>query len=141
MEIWKRSITGKNKSECAVIFSSKNQGSSSTSGQFSITSSDADLTILEPTKNSGTLQNGEVTEIPVLVKLAESVGTGNTISIMSMLDCGPYQVSREFAFRVGRIRESFESSSFRVFPWINISPKPWMITNAGSSDGACGGRA
>jgi hypothetical protein len=124
-----------------LVFYVENQGSSSTSGQFSITSSDADLTILEPTKNSGTLQNGEVTEIPVLVKLAESVGTGNTISIMSLLDCGPYQVDREFAFRVGRIRESFESSSFRVFPWINISQKPWLITSTASPDGNLSARS
>ncbi len=124
-----------------LVFYVQNLGSSNTSGQFDLSSPDAELTILEPTKNSGILQNGIITQIPVLVKLSETVNSGTTISIHTLLDCGPYQVSREFAFRVGRIRESFESSSFRVFPWINISPKPWIITNAGSSDGILSARS
>jgi len=124
-----------------LVFYVQNLGSSNTSGKFDLSSPDAELTILEPTKNSGILQNGIITQIPVLVKLSETVNSGTTISINTLLDCGPYQVSREFAFRVGRIRESFESSSFRVFPWINISQKPWIITNSGSSDGILSARS
>ncbi len=41
--------------------------------------SDAGITILEPTKNSGILNDGVMTEIPVLVKLSQSVNSGTTI--------------------------------------------------------------
>ena len=125
----------------SLVFSVMNDGSSNTSGQFSITSPDAEITVLEPTKNSGILQNGELSEIAVLVKLSETVRSGTTISLIALLDCGPYQVTREFTFRVGRIRESFESSSFRVFPWINISKKPWVITSTTSQDGNLSARS
>lgn len=125
----------------SLIFSVKNDGSSSISGKFSISSPDAGITILEPTKNSGLLTDGVMTEIPVLVKLSTSVNSGTTISVLALLDCGPYHVQRIFSFRVGRIRESFESSSFKVFPWINVSPKPWVITDIGSSDGNLSARS
>jgi hypothetical protein len=52
-----------------------------------------------------------------------------------LLDCSPYVVNRDFAFRVGKVRESFESSSFNIFPWINISPIPWIIDSTKSYDG------
>lgn len=124
-----------------LIFSVKNDGSSSISGKFSISSEDAEITILEPNKNSGMLYDGVLTEIPVLVKLAETVKSGTTISVKTVLDCGPYNVEKDFSFRVGRIRESFEASSFKVFPWINVSPKPWTITDAGATDGNLAARS
>jgi hypothetical protein len=87
------------------------------------------------------LYDGVLTEIPVLVKLAQTVKSGTTISVKTVLDCGPYHVERDFTFRVGRIRESFEASSFRVFPWINVSQKPWTITDAGATDGNLAARS
>ncbi len=125
----------------SLVFSVKNDGSSSISGKFSISSQDAGITILEPTKNSGLLSDGVMTEIPVLVKLSQSINTGTTVSVNAALDCGPYHVQRTFSFRVGRIRESFESSSFKIFPWINVSPKPWVITDAGATDGNLSARS
>jgi len=124
-----------------LVFSVKNEGSSSISGKFSISSTDAGITILEPTKNSGILNDGVMTEIPVLIKLSQAVNSGTTFSVNALLDCGPYHVERTFSFRVGRIRESFESSSFKVFPWINVSPKPWVITDVGSIDGNLSARS
>lgn len=124
-----------------LIFSVKNDGSSSISGKFSISSPDAEITILEPTKNSGLLIDGVMTEIPVLVKLDQKLQTGTTIIVNAYLDCAPYHVEKAFSFRVGRIRESFESSSFRVFPWINVSPKPWIITSDGATDGNLSARS
>jgi hypothetical protein len=50
-------------------------------------------------------------------------------------------VNKNFSFRVGRIRESFESSTFKVFPWINLSPKPWIITGTNSFDGILSARS
>jgi len=124
-----------------LIFFIKNDGSSSISGKFSISSLSEEITILEPTKNSGILQDGVLTEIPILVKLDQSVKTGTSISVNTLLDCGPYNVEKTFTFRVGRIRESFESSSFRVFPWINVSKRPWIITDAGARDGNLSARS
>ena len=78
--------------------------------------------------NQEILKFGETTDIPVKVKLSESASSGSFISFSSLLDCTPYILNKDFSFRVGRIRESFESSSFNVFPWINISQVPWTIS-------------
>jgi hypothetical protein len=69
------------------------------------------------------------------------VYTGATISFSAELNCPPYLITKNFSFRAGQIRESFESSSFRTFPWINGSAKPWIITSAGSYDGNIAARS
>jgi hypothetical protein len=122
-------------------FKVMNHGSSSISGQFYATSNSADLTILDPNVKSGDLKFGETTDIPVKVKLSESASSGSFISLSSLLDCNPYILNRDFSFRVGRIRESFESLSFNVFPWINISQVPWTITGTNPVDGVVTARS
>ncbi|MDO9066047.1 MAG: C25 family peptidase C-terminal domain-containing protein, partial [Chloroflexota bacterium] len=97
-----------------LIFNVRNQGSSNISGQFSIVSPDNDITILEPSVKSGILRFGEITDIPIMVKLSETVSSGSFISVSSTLDCSPFLISNDFSFRVGRLRESFEASSFNV---------------------------
>jgi hypothetical protein len=124
-----------------LIFKIRNQGSSDISGQFNITSSQPDITILEPSVKSGVLKFGEITDIPVMVKLAESTSSGSFITVSSTLDCSPYLIKKDFAFRVGRVRESFEASSFSIFPWINISSVPWVITSASSYEGSVSARS
>jgi hypothetical protein len=124
-----------------LIFKVMNQGSSSIAGQFHVTSNSSDLTILDPNVKSGELKFGETTDIPVKVKLAESALSGSFISLSSMLDCSPYILNKDFSFRVGRIRESFESLTFKVFPWINISPVPWIITGTDPYDGVVSARS
>jgi hypothetical protein len=124
-----------------LIFKVMNQGSSNISGQFYVASNSPDLTILEPAVKSGDLKFGETTDIPVKVKLSESVSSGSYISLSSLLDCTPYVLNKDFSFRVGRIRESFESSSFNVFPWINKSPVPWTITGTNPYDGVVSARS
>ncbi len=119
-----------------LVFKVRNQGSSNISGQFSIVSPDNDITILEPRVKSGILRFGEITDIPIMVKLSEIVSSGSFISVSSTLDCSPFLISKDFSFRVGRIRESFEASSFNIFPWINISSIPWSITGTSSYDGS-----
>jgi len=119
-----------------LIFKVRNQGSSNISGQFGISSQDNDLTILEQTKNSGVLKFGGVTDVPVMVKLSETSSSGSYFTVSTTLDCSPYIVNKDFSFRVGKIRESFESLSFNVFPWINISAIPWTITSLSSYDGS-----
>jgi hypothetical protein len=124
-----------------LIFKVQNQGSSSISGQFKVSSPDQDLNVLEPDIKSGLLKFGEITDIPITVKLSESTLTGSFISISSTLDCSPFLSVKDFTFRVGKIRESFEASSFNIFPWINISPVPWTITASTSYDGSLSARS
>jgi hypothetical protein len=76
-----------------------------------------------------------------MVKLSETAPIGSLISVSSILDCSPYIVDKDFAFRVGKVRESFESSSFNIFPWINISPIPWIIDSTKSYDGNLSARS
>jgi hypothetical protein len=119
-----------------LVFQVRNMGTSSTSGQFSLESLNEELMIPDQNVKSGVLQFGEVSEIPVLVKLADDARFGDFIRVSSVLDCTPFIVNKNFAFRVGRVRESFEASSFRVFPWINISSIPWVISRSSSVDGS-----
>ncbi|MDY0099346.1 MAG: C25 family cysteine peptidase [Bacteroidales bacterium] len=118
-----------------IILQVRNSGSSNTSGQLLIQSAEPILTILNPDVKSGILQYGEVTEIPVAVSLSGSASFGDYINLSALIDCDPFTAQRNFSFRVGRIRESFESSSFKIFPWVNLSPVPWIITASNAIDG------
>jgi hypothetical protein len=124
-----------------LVFKVRNQGSSDISGQFNISSVNENISIVEPSVKSGELKFGQVTNIPVAVKLSENVPSGSLISVSATLDCDPYIVNKDFSFRVGKIRESFEASSFNVFPWINISSIPWIITSETSYDGIMSARS
>jgi hypothetical protein len=124
-----------------LVFQIQNLGSSNTSGQFDIISNDPEISMLQPSVKSGILHFGATTEISLPVKLSEAVTAGSYITILSSIDCNPYFADKNFSFRVGRIRETFESSSFRVFPWINKSPKPWIITGTGPYEGTLSARS
>jgi len=122
-----------------LIFKVRNQGSSNISGLFRIENiSPVDgLSIPDPRPKSCTLNFGQITDVPITVKLPDLVLLGSTISVSSTLDCSPFinPLNKSFSFRVGRIRESFEASSFNIFPWINISSIPWTISGTVSYDG------
>jgi hypothetical protein len=119
----------------SLVFRIRNNGGSNIAGVINLNSNDEGVTVLEPSKNSGNLVAGEIFDIPILVRLSQFVGSGSTITVSALLDCDPYYVNKDFSFRVGRIRESFESSGFTLFPWINLSSYPWIITESGSADG------
>ncbi len=123
------------------IFSVSNMGSSNTSGQFSISSPDQEISIIEPSKNSGILSYGNVTNIPLQAKVSESAAEGATISLAAELNCDPFYSSRNFKMRIGRFQETFESASFRVFPWINVSEKPWILTQSSPCEGIISARS
>jgi hypothetical protein len=118
-----------------LIFNVSNLGTSSSSGLFTISSPSTDITLLEPTKNSGDLLAGTTTDIKVPVKLSDNISIGSTIQLLTQLDCGSINVNKDFSFKVGRIQESFESSTFRAFPWINRSIVPWKISSVDKYDG------
>ncbi len=124
-----------------LVFQVKNLGTSNTSGQLIVDSKEEELAVLDTDVKSGLLQFGRITSIPVTVKLSESALFGDYISLASTLDCNPFIVNKDFEIRVGKIRESFESAKFNVFPWINISPKPWIITSGSSIDGSLSARS
>jgi hypothetical protein len=124
-----------------LIFRVQNIGTSDISGQMTVVSQDDNLTILDPSVKSGVIKFGEITDIPVLVKVSSNTTTGSFISVSSALDCTPYIINKDFTFRVGRIRESFEASSFKIFPWINVSSVPWIITGSSSYDGSFSARS
>jgi hypothetical protein len=124
-----------------LVFKVQNRGSSNTSGQFSIVNPENDISILAPSVKSGELRIGETTNLPVTVKLSETAASGSFFSVLSTLDCDPFIIKKEFSFRVGRIRESFEASSFNVFPWINISAIPWTVTGTSSYEGSISARS
>ncbi len=124
-----------------LVFKVQNQGSSDISGQFNIVCPSNEATIIEPSVKSGILKFGEITDIPIMVKLSDTLPAGSYISISSMLDCTPFVVNKDFSFRVGRMRESFEASSFNVFPWINTSSIPWIISGNTSYDGSISARS
>jgi hypothetical protein len=124
-----------------LIFQIRNHGSSNTSGQLVIESQESELEIIDSDIKSGILHFGEISDIHVAVKLSSSAQYGDFITLISTLDCSPYIVDNNFSFRVGRVRESFESSTFTVFPWINLSSKPWIITGSNSADGNLSARS
>jgi hypothetical protein len=102
-----------------LIFQVKNEGTSNASGQLLIDDQGSELEIIDSDIKSGILQFGEISDITVPAKLSGSAAYGDYISLLSTLDCAPYIADKNFEFRVGRVRESFESSGFKVFPWIN----------------------
>jgi hypothetical protein len=124
-----------------LIFQVINQGSSNTSGKLNVSSPDDKISILDESKDSGNLQFGDTSEIVVKAVIAKDAKLGIEISILSSLVCTPYIINKDFLFRVGRVRESFESSSFKVFPWINLSSIPWTITGSNSFDGNLSARS
>ncbi len=124
-----------------LIFKVSNPGSSDISGQLTISSVNSSIQILQPSIKSGVIKFGEITDIPVLVKLSEDVPIGTTIPVTSLLDCSPYIQNKEFSFRVGRVRESFEGASFNIFPWFNTSAIPWITSSSSTYDGALAARS
>ncbi len=124
-----------------LVFNIINDGTSNISGNFNVATSDTILTILEPSVKSGVLEYGEINSIRVPVKISESAASGATVNLTVTLECTPYIVTRNISFRVGQIRESFEASSFRIFPWLNISKVPWIVTGTDSYDGIVAARS
>jgi hypothetical protein len=117
------------------IFSVINLGSSNVSGLIRISSPDSEISIIEPTKSSGILNSGTIIDIPLQAKISASAASGTIINMTAELDCDPYFADRSFSFRIGQFQETFESSSFKIFPWINISAKPWTINQSDPYEG------
>ena len=74
-------------------------------------------------------------------KISQAISSGSVITLSSQLVSHPFLVNKDFSFRVGKVRESFESSTFSVFPWINVSSVPWTISNKNFYEGSVSARS
>lgn len=117
------------------LFNIENFGSSNASGLFSISSPDPEISIIEPSKASGILAAGNTIQIPLQAKISASAAEGTTVNLAAEINCDPYIAERTFKLRIGRFQETFESSSFRIFPWINVSEIPWTLTQSSPYEG------
>lgn len=126
--------------ELNLIFNVRNNGTSSASGDFTVSGTSNEITIDDNIK-SGILRFDEISEIIVPAKLSADTEIGTIIYLSSILECPPYTVDKSFSFRVGRLRETFESSSFKIFPWINVGPTPWIVTGTDPYEGAVSARS
>ncbi|HLN21904.1 MAG TPA: C25 family cysteine peptidase [Bacteroidales bacterium] len=118
-----------------LAFIIRNEGTSDASGDFSLSSANPAIDIDNPSVKSGILKHSETTFIPVRVKLSPDLMSGDYISLYSSLLCPPFNIEKSFTLRIGKVRESFEAGSFKLFPWLNNSQVPWIITGDNSYDG------
>jgi hypothetical protein len=118
-----------------LVFRVLNSGSSDITGTFSITGHPAGMTITDNPVITGVLKCGEVTNIPVTIRIAPSVLPGTIMNFNTVLDCTPYIENKSFTISIGMTRESFENQSFNVFPWKNSPQYPWIITDKVSYEG------
>ncbi len=125
-----------------LIFKVRNQGTSNVlSGDLIITKAGDGITVLSSSVKSGVLKYGQITDIPVEVKISDAISSGSIITLSSQLISDPFLVNKDFSFRVGKVRESFESSSFSVFPWINVSSSPWTVSSNNFYEGSVSARS
>jgi len=107
------------------VYKVRNFGSSDASGLFSVSIFDIDL----GRDLSFTVSAGETIEIPIRAQVSSSAEIGSYFNLNSTLSYGVYTVQNTHEFRVGKVREDFNSESFDFFPWINSSASPWTITS------------
>lgn len=124
-----------------LVFRVRNSGSSDATGDLSIFSAAAGMSIVDNSAPGRMLKWGQITEIPLTVQLSGELASGSYISLSSRLDSDPFLMSKDFSFRIGRVRESFEALSFSIFPWINRSTVPWTVTDANYYEGAVGAKS
>jgi hypothetical protein len=124
-----------------LIFKVSNSGSSNIAGTFNILNQPQKVTIYNPVVSTGPLQWGDITVIPVSIKLAADIPTGGSFDISSLLDCSPYIMSKSFSIPVGKSKESFEYEKMNIFPWINSASYPWIISDAQANEGQYSARS
>jgi hypothetical protein len=124
-----------------LIFRVKNEGSSDATGQFNINSPSNGITLIESGVTGKVFKYGQSTDIILKAELSGTLSSGSYLSVASNLIADPFILNKNFTFRLGKIRESFEASSFNIFPWINVSPVPWTINSGNFFDGAISARS
>ncbi|HVN57996.1 MAG TPA: C25 family cysteine peptidase [Bacteroidales bacterium] len=124
-----------------LVYRIMNSGSSSTPGNFTISSQGNNIQIDPPGAKSEVFPSDDTLTLSMPVTLSVSAKPGDYFTVSSYLSCSPYDVSRSFDFRIGKARESFELRSYDIYPWINVSAKPWTITGQDAYDGLYSARS
>jgi hypothetical protein len=118
-----------------LVFTVLNSGLSQAEGVLRINNTPEGITLDAQEKNIGVLPPGSSTIVSLQAHMDANVPPGKKIPLDITADCGYYNDNRIFTISVGKTRESFESGSFSVFPWVNSSAIPWEITNSEAYEG------
>jgi hypothetical protein len=124
-----------------LVFSVLNSGTSGSEGVFRVTNLPDGIEFDNLSIETGIIPAGETVEIRMRATVAATSQPGKKITIESMIDGGNYTGYRTFEISIGRTRESFEYGNFDLFPWINTSTVPWVITSNDSYDGTMSARS
>jgi hypothetical protein len=124
-----------------LVFRVRNDGSADAEGSFNITSSGTGLTILDAEPLNGLVKTGDFADFRVHARLSDYVSSGENFTLNSVFECDPFIINRNFSIRSGKMRESFESKSFNVLPWINNLSVPWIISETNRQDGMVSARS
>lgn len=119
-----------------LVFTVKNVGSSDAEGFFRISNSPAGFAEISLETATGIIESGTTTEVRVPARVSLNSFPGMEIPVETMIDCGFYSNTRTFEIPVGKTRESFEYDQFNIFPWINNSAVPWVVTESYSYHGS-----
>jgi len=112
----------------SIIVRVTNNGSSTTSGVLSCSSSSEYIDFTQGAVSTGRIDPGMVVELSLDATISESTPEATSISITAVLDCFPYSDSRELGIFAGKSTEDFELQNFTTFPWKNNSSYPWIIS-------------
>jgi hypothetical protein len=124
-----------------LMFKISNYGTSNITGTLKILNQPSQVTISNPASSTGPILSGSYTLVPVSVKLATNSPHGGSFDIIAQLDCSPYFKTRLFTVPIGKTRESFEYQKLTIFPWINSSSYPWIITGIQAVEGQYSARS
>jgi hypothetical protein len=124
-----------------LVFRVLNTGSSDADGALKITNLGGGITILDTEPLTGLVKTNDYTDFRVHARLSDYVLSGESFSLNSIFECYPFTVNNSFSIRSGKIRESFESKSFDVLPWINNISVPWIISETNQIDGLVSARS
>jgi hypothetical protein len=92
-----------------LMFKVSNSGSSSISGTYNITNQPAGLTIPEPVVNTGVLEYGESSFIPVTVNLSPEILPGSVLNISTWIITDGDAYEGQYSARSGVISDNTES--------------------------------
>jgi hypothetical protein len=113
-----------------LIVKVKNVGSSSATGQVTVTPSGTMLTLQEPQLPIGVIGPGEEKSVSFEAHISDIASSGTVIPYNVRFVCGQYEAEGKWSISTGKTRETWEFNRFDVFPWIQRPEYPWTITSS-----------
>jgi len=110
----------------------KNDGSSVTSGDVSVTNPGSGALLQIPEMETGILRPGAEKTLGFEVTISDHIQPGTIIPYDVNFVCGKYEAEGRWSISTGKTRETWEFDRFDVFPWIQNGEFPWTITAATS---------